>query len=223
MDVSRFMSSQFEKRINKKMMYYDYVFPTEEVLKYVDDVCKIPVEKILEYIIQMDNVDIKAKDVFQFSRFEDATINMCIKMQNLDNSGMNHLEVGKLLLNDMKERKEGAYVKYGENHAKTGASLGLLYELCRTYFLSCIGMVYTQLSDEQRERLIIRLILRNPFFSEVIRKIQNGKVSMRQFLYMLSYSTYIRRRSNIKKIIQILCNSKEYDFRKCLSLVVFDD
>lgn len=223
MEVSRFMSGQFEKKINEKMMYYDYVFPTEEVLKYVDDVCKIPIEKILEYIIQMDNVDITSKDVFQFSKFEDATINVCIKMQNLDNPGMNHLEVGKLLLNDMKERKDGAYVKYGENHAKTGTSLGLLQELCRTYFLSCIGVIYTQLSDEQRECLLIRLILRNSFFSEVIRQMQDGRVSMRHFLHMLSNSTYIRRRSNIKKIIQILCNSKEYDFRQYLSLIVFDE
>ena len=148
---------------------------------------------------------------------------MCTEMIKTDNPGMNYLEIGKMLLNDGKERKEGAYLKYGENHAKTGASVGLLYELCRTYFLSCIGVVYAQLPEEQRDCLLTRLILRNVFVSRMIKATQNGTVKMRQFLYMLSDSTYVRRRSNIKTVLQVLSNSVEYDFKGKISLIVFND
>ncbi|MBR5296639.1 MAG: hypothetical protein IKU29_02070 [Parabacteroides sp.] len=223
MDVIHFMSGQFEKNINEKMMYYDYVFPTGEVLEYVDAVCETPIDRILEYIVQMDSIEITAHDVFQFSSFEDASIRMCIEMQKTDNPGMNHLEVGKMLLNDGKERNEGAYLKYGENHAKTGTAIGLLYELCRTYFLSCIGMVYPQIPEEQRNRLLTRLILRSPFVSRVIKATQNGNVQMRQFLYMLSYSTYVRRRSNIKAVFSIVSDSVEFDFSEVVKKISFND
>lgn len=222
MDVRRFMSGQFEKKINEKMMYYDYIFPTGDVLEYVNAVCEIPIERILEYIIRMDNIEITAHDVFQFSSFDDATIRMCSEMQKTDNPGMSHLDVGKMLLNDGKERKDGAYVKYGENHAKTGAAIGLLYELCRTYFLSCIGMVYPQLPEAQRECLLTRLILRNSFISRVIKATQNGDVQMRQFLYMFSYSTYVRRRSNIKSIVAVISSSGEYDFSAIVEKIHYE-
>ncbi|MBP5469173.1 MAG: hypothetical protein J6Z11_08015 [Candidatus Riflebacteria bacterium] len=221
MEIENFISGLYEKKINMKMMYYDYIFPNDEVTKYVYEVCKIPIENIVKYILTMPTPQIEAKDVFQFSNFDDATIRLCRRIAEKDNPGFKHIDVGKLLLNDGKIRKDGAYTKYGENHAKTGVSLGLIQELSKTYFLSCIGNVYPNLEVVVRNQLLTRLILRNSFVGRLICMAQNGNVNMRQFLYMLSDSTYKRRMSNIKCILKQLCATQEYDFSFLYSRIYF--
>lgn len=212
MDVDYFMSGQYEEKINKKMMYYDYVFPTGEVVEYVREACEIPIDAIVKYVLAMPTPEIGAKDVFQFSNFDDATIRLCKRMAEVNNPGLKHVEVGKLLLDDSIERNEGAYTKYGENHAKTGTAIGLIQELSKTYFLSSLGMIYPKLDEKEREQLLTRLILRNSFVDRIIQTTYDRKMNLRQMLYMLSSSTFTRRSSNIKRILKQLHDSDEYDF-----------
>lgn len=56
------------------------------------------------------------------------------------------------------------------------------------------------------------MILRSKLFTRMMQASANGKVNMREFLYMLSDPTYVRRRSNVKKMMGYLITSKEYDF-----------
>ena len=212
MTVEEFMSGSYEEKINKKMMYYDYSFPSGEVIEYINRINELEIPVLVKYILENPAPAISAQDVFQFSSFDDATLRLCQRMKEVDNPGLSHLEVGKLLLNDGKERKDGAYTKYGENHAKTGAAIGLIQELTKTYFLSCVGYVYPELSVTEKDALMTRLLLRNSFIKRVINATQNGNVFMRQFLYMLSDSTYVRRSSNIRKIMNVLADTEEYDF-----------
>lgn len=211
-DVGYFMSGQYEEKINKKMMYYDYVFPTGEVVEYVREACEIPIDAIVKYILAMPAPEIGAKDVFQFSNFDDATIRLCQRMAEVDNPGLKHVEVGKLLLNDGKERNDGAYTKYGENHAKTGTAIGLIQDLSKNYFLSCIGYIYPLLDSDLQDKCIHRLWLRNVLIQRLLCATRNGKVDVRQMLFMLSTSTYIRRSSNIKTVWGKLISTSEYDF-----------
>lgn len=60
--------------------------------------------------------------------------------------------------------------------------------------------------------MLTRMILRSKLFTRMMQASANGKVNMREFLYMLSDSTYVRRRSNVKKMMGYLITSKEYDF-----------
>lgn len=221
MDVGYFMSGQYEEKINKKMMYYDYVFPTGEVVEYVREACEIPIDAIVKYILAMPAPEIGAKDVFQFSNFDDATIRLCQRMAEVDNPGLKHVEVGKLLLNDGKERNDGAYTKYGENHAKTGAALGLIQELSKTYFLSCIGTVFFDMNSDEREKILVRMLLRNRLVERIICASNNGRIDMRQFFYMLSYSTYVRRSSNVRRIMDELYKTKEFDFSLIKENIIF--
>ena len=125
------------------------------------------------------------------------------------------------MLNDGVLRKDMAYIKYGENHLKTAEALGLLYELTRTYFVSCIGEIYLTLDEEDRKKLNVRLFLRNKFIARLIKATATGKVDARQFLYMLSDATYIRRKSNIKCILRYLSESTEYDFSVLFNNIYF--
>lgn len=86
---------------------------------------------------------------------------------------------------------------------------GLTYN---TYYLSCLGEIYIDLEETDREHLLNRLILRSNLISRMIQASQNGKINMREFLYMLSDNTYLRRKSNIKKMVNYLYHSDEYNF-----------
>ena len=88
----------------------------------------------------------------------------------------------------------------------------MAFEFYNTYYLSCIGSIFVDLNDTEKKMLLDRLIVRSTLFSRMIQASQNGTVHMREFLYMLAYSTYIRRKSNIKKVLDYLYASNEYNF-----------
>lgn len=217
-----FYRRTYETDINKKMLYYDYVFPMEEVEDYVQQIISVPIEQFVQRDIDIETMEaITPKDVFQFSTLEAGTDQVCFVLNNAGNPGVTFIEAGKLLLDDGKPRKDTAYIKYGENHLKTAEALGLLYELTRTYFVSCIGVVYLQLNEEDRKKLLTRLFLRNKFIARLIKASATARVDARQFLYMLSDATYVRRKSNIKCILRYLLESTEYDFSKVANNIYF--
>ena len=220
--VDAFYSRTYESDINKKMLYYNYVFPKEEVANYVQQILCIPIETLIQHDIQMETTEaITPKDVFQFSTLEAGTDHVCQALSSAGNPGVTFIEAGKLMLNDGSLRKDTAYIKYGENHLKTAEGLGLLYELTRTYFVSCIGEIYLTLSEADKKKLIIRLFLRNKLLSRLVKAASKGKVNAMQFLYMLSDSTYVRRKSNLKGILRYLSESTEYDFAPIIQNISF--
>lgn len=214
MDIlDAFYSRTYESGINKKMLYYNYDLPVEEVEDYVRQILCVPIERLVKRDIELETIEaITPKDVFQFSTLEAGTDHVCQVLSDAGNPGVTFIQAGKLLLNDGKQRSDMAYTKYGENHLKTAEALGLLYELTHTYFVSCIGEVYLKLSKEDRKKLNVRLFLRNKFIVRLVKATSIGNVDARQFLYMLSDATYIRRKSNIKCILRYLLGSPEYDF-----------
>ena len=213
-----FFSRSYENKINKDILYYE--FPHDEVEEYVKSISDEPVDRLLAYIRGFSEKEIiKPADVFQFSNFNDATDSFCEKVEAVDNPGLSHLEVGKLLLDDGKVRNDAAYIKYGENHSKLAKELGLGFEVCNTYYLSGIGYIYTELDDKQKKVLLDRLILRSTLIKRMYQASENGNVDLRQFLYMLADSTYVRRRSNIKRILSYLNSSDEYDFHDFIEAI----
>lgn len=219
--IDRFFSRTYETRVNKEMLAYNYIFPELEVEEYVQQALDEPLKKFVKWAIDSESVSFSAKDVFQFSSFEDGTGHICQALSDAGNPGVTFIQAGKMLLNDGKQRTDMAYTKYGENHLKTAESLGLLFELTHIYFLSCIGVVYLRISAENRKRLIVRLLLRDYFIINLLRASSIGEVNARQFMGMLSDSTYVRRRSNIKYILRYMQGSTEYDFSELFNGIHF--
>ena len=220
--LDTFYSHTYENSINKKMLFYNYEFPTEEVEAYVRQILCVPIEYFIQYDIQQETTEaITPGDVFQFSSLEAGTTQICRVLHEEGNTGVTFIQAGKLLLDDGKMRKNLAYTKYGENHLKTAEAIGLLYELTRTYFVSCIGEIYLKLNEDERKKLNVRLFLRNKFIARLIKATSVAKVDARQFLYMLSDTTYIRRKSNIKCILRYLLDSTEYDFSEIINKIYF--
>lgn len=221
-NILNFFSCTIEKEINKKTLYYEYIFPRQEAYEYVSNIIAMPIPLILDYILsEQEDEPILSGDVFQFSNLDDATYRICSLLADANNTGVTYLNAGKLLLNDGKIRTDSALIKYGENHLKTAASLGLLFEITKTYFLSYIGYVINEFNEEGRQKLLVRLTMRNKLIKRLYRASQNGDVDMRQFFFMLSDSTYLRRRSNVKKIIHLLSDSQEYDFLSFTNRLIY--
>lgn len=220
--INEFYSRLYENKINQQMLYYNFNFPVNNIISYIDNISEQPIENFLEVIILCNNdISILPKDVFQFSNLYNATLRICSLLKTNGDPGVTYVKAGQLLLNDGKQRNKAALTKYGENHLKTAESLGLLQELTHMYFLSCLGFIINELSEEKINKLLVRLLLRNKFIIQLYRASQNGMVNMRQFLYMLSNSTYIRRSSNIKSVLKILSTSNEYDFSAFITNIEF--
>lgn len=218
--LADFFEQKTEMKINKSLLYCKDDRKVAE--EYVGALLSIPLEEFVEYVNnEYQRKSISAKDVIQFSSFYDATEGICIKLKEIDNPGLKFIDVGRLLLDDGKDRKEGAYVKYGENHAKTATSLGLVFEFYNTYYLSCVGDIYIGLQEKEKKCLLDRLILRSVLIARMLQASQNGRVNMREFLYMLSDSTYIRRKSNVRKVVDYLYQSEEYDFNVFIENINF--
>ena len=211
--LNDFFSKTYEKYINKQMLYKKYIFQFKDVNNYIDSINSIKIDDFINEVYIRNNVShLNSRDIFQFSSFNDATIKLSKKISMINNPGLKVIDIGKLLLDDNMIRKNGAYTKYGENHAKTAESIGLMFELSNTYFLSCIGFIYHSLNKMSQDKLICRLLLRNIFVTYILNRAKLNIVDMRNELKMLSDSTYIRRKSNIKTILNKLITSTEYDF-----------
>lgn len=211
-DIKTFFDYDADKILQKRMLDEPCFDTANDAIAYIRSIINIPIESIIEHIKQMKRQPIYSFDVFQFSDFENATKNLCTKIKCTDNSGLNFIEVGKILLDDGCVRKDGAYTKYGENHIKTAELIGLAFKCEGKYYLSPIGCVFNNLSETEKNQLLTRLILRNKLISQSLLVALNDAFYMKSFLYELSESTYIRRKPNIKHIIEILNSSTEYDF-----------
>jgi len=209
--LSNFFNKTFEKDINSKMMYYSYEFEYEKIYNYIKGIVDIPLNDFINYIL--NNYDVfflEACDVVQFSDFEDCTKNICREIKDAGDKGYKFIDIGKLLLNDGKIRKDGAYIKYGENHAKTAKELGLLTSLSNTYFLSCFGYIFNDISTQDQEKLICRLILRNKLIKRLIYRCQTADVVLYDDeVSFLSLSTINRRKPNIIKLISIIIRNSD--------------
>ena len=209
-----------EDDFNNAILLYQL---SEEVAnEYTTRLIETPIKEYLDYICdQLEISDITTSDIFQFSSFEDCTSVLCNKLVQIDNPGLKAKGVGALLLNDEKRRKDEALIKYGENHAKTAKSLGLVFEMYHTFYLSGVGYSFLGLNDDLKNQLLDRLILRSNLVSQLYKTSRLGNVNVREFLYMLSDSTYTRRKSNIIKIVSHLLESKEYDFGSFIDALYF--
>lgn len=212
--LKAFFDFKLENETNTQLISTDAQRFHEATQKYIIELTSIPLSAFVEYIIQRcKRLPIEAPDVFQFSNLDDATLNVCKAIHSTGNTGLTVQQIGRLLLHDGKTRSETAFNKYGENHIKTAEAFGLAFRANRReHYLSAVGMAYANLSDETRDKLLTRLVLRNKLMSQLILASYANVIELDAFLYDLSHSTYLRRRTNIKCMIGMLNETTEFDF-----------
>ena len=126
--IDDFFDKGYESRINEAMFDYNYSFPEEEVENYVLSLLATPYSQFIDYVASTYCVkSIGSSEIPQISNYEASTLGVCKILNDHNDPGMDCLQLGVQLFTDGKERKDGAYFKFGENHVK-GASFDSIGE-----------------------------------------------------------------------------------------------
>ena len=162
--------------------------------------------KIIEDGFEPAEVD--KKDISQFSDFKDAYYTVPYMLQNCGINDVDYSKMGYMLRDE--KRKDVADKKYGENHMKTAAQLGLCrFEKCRGNANS-LGSCFVKLSESDRRNILPKLCLYIPFIQNYFMTGATDEVRD-EILSILSHTTQVRRRSNVNTIIQTIKDSIDYE------------
>lgn len=121
-----------------------------------------------------------------------------------------------------KGAKIGAQVKYGENHYKLSAQLGLV-TYAKPFVATDLGIAY-YLTDNSTERRNIekRLALRIPIIQQALLLADDKTVNMADFMCLfLSPSTMLRRRSNLRELLSYIMDISEVSMQHRLNNITW--
>lgn len=186
-------------------------FEKYKIMEYILKINAIEYRKFIQYIFKENKkIDLKAKDVFQYSNFDDTNINICKVLNLVGNQGYTLEEIGKYLLRKKTSAgTKGANVKYGENHAKTSEEFGLVKVHAKKVFLTKLGCIFEELNNDCRNRIIKRLALRTNLVKYTILKSIREDIVFENEIDFLSKSTKLRRKNNINIIFDLVKNNGE--------------
>lgn len=190
-------------------------YPSDSMKKTCNDLFSILLNtecyEIVNLLRKYDlSFPVKASDVPQFSSLADCVFKVPGLVRDCGIEDVTYAQMGFMLRT--KPRKEGADMKYGENHAKTAAQMGLCTILNYRIYPSHLGVAFLELSKEEQERLMPRLILFMPYIFNLYASNASYHDIMNS-LSMLKESTKKRRLSNIWKLIEFVNKELPYEFQ----------
>ena len=169
----------------------------------------IPIETYISLIDGKKYTDeIEAKQVPQFSDFSDGAYRLP-ELLEFSPEGMRFEEVGYQLV---KSPTEGAGTKYGENHSKLAQIMGLVEISKRpsTVRSTALGKYLIKFMPEDKNDFLRRMVLREYIIQKMISESKDDLLSYRQVVKNLSAATAIRRRNNVRVLLEfVLNNTKE--------------
>lgn len=177
-------------------------------LSIFDELKSYTVQEIID-IIKENFVEhpISSADITQFSDFDDAVYNAPYLTIASRESDIGFIQMGYMLLKSPK--KDEAYIKYGENHAKTAAQIGLCYVQRGKINPSYLGVSFFSLYKEEQKELMPKLLLYIPLIQNFYA-LNRDTERLQSYFSLLSESTQARRRSNVKTLIN--CVGKYIDY-----------
>ena len=199
--IIRFMTRSFEKSIDYYMLAdKNYVIPKQKVHNYIGRVLSIPYSEFIDYIKENRGI-IDDDQLTQSSNFAACSTEMCAAIEYKGNPGLKFVEIGQLFPQYIKQKNETAFRKYGENQVKTSTQLGLTFEYYEYWYLTCIGYVYNELNQQQKESLLARTILRIPLYQNMILRLLKGDVYLTDYMKQIAPSTQGRRTGSIMRLL----------------------
>lgn len=175
--------------------------------KQIELFCKLLLEydlnKIIDVIDETFYNDLTPAMIIQFSNFENGTTKLAELLYNKED-GMSYPEIGRALAGS---EELNAATKYGENHSKLARDFELvsITEHKPTIVtITNFGRYFVFFDERDQMKLIKILGLRDPFIQNLIIKSKQGIVYYTDECNCLSDSTKIRRRSNVKKLLEVI-------------------
>ena len=181
---------------------------TESDNSYISIVNNLTVSEINSIIDYIDYSDfqLNSNDILQFSNFNNSTINLIYVLSNIEES-LNYNDLGLLLTESNKNAS--AYKKYGENQSKTGELLELVSistSVPKTVSLTALGQTLLNSDKEEFDNVIFFQTLKCNLIKYLLSLCKfNEQVNVKELcMSIISEKTYLRRRSNIKHLVNIL-------------------
>ena len=174
--------------------------------RILDTLESVSIEHMLDVIekYQDEIQELNTASIPQFSELKDADRIPDIVLSNPD---CKYKLIGYFFNKDAEEYSQQ---KYGENHYKLAAQIGLCEYADKKAqdgitAVSFLGMVYKDLPEEKRDDLRPKLCLQIPFVQYILIKARRGEIdAMSELRSMLTLSTSIRRRSSIQQIMHAI-------------------
>lgn len=156
-------------------------------------------EKIIRVIQKIGIAfEISHGDVPQFSSLDDCVYKVPFLVKDCGIDELTYTQLGFMLRT--KPRKEGADMKYGENHSKTAAQMGLCSIKDARIFPSYLGVAFCNLDREMQMKLMPKLVLFIPYiFNQFATNAKYADII--DSVSFLSKSTQKRRLTNIWSLI----------------------
>lgn len=189
--------------LNKEVIeMYDSVILDTAGKELIEMVLSTPTDEALSLLIDkgMTDVKITSANIPQFSNYYD--IDKIVPIVKT-NPGKRFSAYGYYF---NKEASEGAKNKYGENHYKCAALLGLL-SIEKPFCVTFLGDAYMGYQlDSTRMTIMAKLCLRIPLIQKLLLGATQGKINAHHLMKeYLSESTVNRRASNVKKMLTEIC------------------
>lgn len=211
-----FLQLYFTKQIDLQCVCYknSLCSNTERYATYVcNTLLNTNGEEIIDALKNSNDLEkIDASNIPQFGTIEYAIYNIIEIVLNAGNIGITLEDLG-FYLGESKDKKKGADIKYGENHAKLAALLDLVQITGgrgrSKVFASELGKIYVTYSKEEQEKIVERLVFRIPIVQRAFIEAKNKKIDISKYMSILSKKTENRRRSNVESVIQLSQKSFE--------------
>ena len=182
-----------------------------------DEKSKILLDLLKRYkcseILSLISIDftphpITKADPTQFSDFKDAYYSVPYNLEICGKKDVDYNFMGYMLRDE--KRKKIADKKYGENHIKTAAQLGLCSFSKFRANSNALGKNFVKLNQSEMKAVLPKLCLYIPYIQNYFMDGADDEARER-ILSILAKTTQIRRRPNVEQIIKTVKLSIEYE------------
>ena len=205
--IELFFSSSLEKMYNEYILDdKNYVVPKGALDHYINTILSVPYLEFINYIKEHStSTKISSKNITQCSNFEACEIEICNALLRDGNRGLGYAEIGKLFPNYVNTGNQVSFQKFGENQIKTAAQLGLVFEYYDSWYLSCLGYIYPDLTEDIKHSLLARTLLRDALYAKITADLTEGDVCLLSYMTSIPSSTTKQRRYGNVAILENIC------------------
>lgn len=175
----------------------------EVALHVLDALCAMPIEDVLSIVDANPYGDVAdVKTIPQFGRPE-TVLRVPCAFAEMSVREIDAPQLGFYLKRDLKANL-GANTKFGENHGKVAALLGLVDYSEGRFVPSALTDAFCACNEQKKLQIINRLWFRIPIVQILLKQAKTGCTNGYAPMAQLSESTRVRRGSSVKCVLKCL-------------------
>ena len=202
----------YKQMFIKKAPEIEYVFlrgNTEEIENARQLINDVSAEELIETILENnESTELSYSDIPCFSNFYKGTFRTN-EILEFKPEGISIKELGYQLI---RAQKDGANIKYGENHSKL-AQVAFIGELSHGYLKQTTwGYFLNRCLEEEKFSLTKKVLLTDPCIQAMIKTTCKDDVKYSDVVCFLSKSTAYRRRTNVRFLVKLVLQETKYEW-----------